>query len=89
MFSALVQGRAHLVPQIRAVSRGGWLGAAKHVNQSGEMGWSSAVRSTIIRGPVGGIFAQCRHSANYDGVCPGNTPENHSPTEACMINSKL
>ena len=21
-------------------------------------------------------------------VCPGNTPENHPPTEACMINSK-
>ena len=41
----------------------------------------------------GGVFAQRghsarAHSANYYGVYPGNTPENHPPTEACMINSK-
>ena len=28
------------------------------------------------------------HSANYYVVCPGNTPESHPPTEACMIHSK-
>ena len=28
------------------------------------------------------------HSANYYVVHPGNTPENHPPTEACTINSK-
>ena len=28
------------------------------------------------------------HSANYYAGHPGNTPENHPPTEACMINSK-
>ena len=28
------------------------------------------------------------HSANYCVVYPGNTPENHPPTEACMIHSK-
>ena len=28
------------------------------------------------------------HSANYSVVYPGNTPENHPPTEACMIHSK-
>ena len=28
------------------------------------------------------------HSANYYVVYPGNTPKNHPPTEACMINSK-
>ena len=37
---------------------------------------------------TGGVFAQRTHSANYYGVYPGNTPENHPPTEACMINSK-
>ena len=37
---------------------------------------------------MGGVFAQSRHSANYYIVYPGNTPENHPPTEACMINSK-
>ena len=36
----------------------------------------------------GGIFAQRGHSANYCIVYPGNTPENHPPTEACMIHSK-
>ena len=40
----------------------------------------------------GGAFrtarAQCGHSANYYVVYPGNTPENHPPTEACMIHSK-
>ena len=33
----------------------------------------------------GGVFAQPVHSANYYVVSPGNTPENHSPTKACMI----
>ena len=28
------------------------------------------------------------HSANYCVVYPGTTPENHPPTEACMVNSK-
>ena len=28
------------------------------------------------------------HSANYYVVYPGDTPENHQPTEGCMINSK-
>ena len=28
------------------------------------------------------------HSANYYAVYPGNTPENHPPTEPCMIHSK-
>ena len=37
---------------------------------------------------MGGIFAQRTHSANYYFVYPGNTPENHPPTEACMIHSK-
>ena len=36
-------------------------------------------------GAWGGIFAQRAHSANYYGVYPGNIPENHQPTEACMI----
>ena len=38
-----------------------------------------------------GVFAQRQllRSANYYGVYPGNTPENHPPTEACMINSKI
>ena len=36
----------------------------------------------------GGMFVQRVHSANYYGVYPGNTPENHPPTEACMIHSK-
>ena len=31
--------------------------------------------------------AQRGNSAHYDGVSPGNTPENHPPTEACMIHS--
>ena len=35
-----------------------------------------------------GVFAQRVHSANYYTVYPGNTPENHPPTEACMLNSK-
>ena len=37
---------------------------------------------------LGGVFAQRGHSANYCVAYPGNTPENHPPTEACMINSK-
>ena len=36
----------------------------------------------------GGVFAQCMHSTNYYIVYPGNTPENHPPTEACTIDSK-
>ena len=36
---------------------------------------------------IGGIFAHRAHSANYYTVYPGNTPENHPPTEACMLNS--
>ena len=37
---------------------------------------------------LGGVFTQHEHSANYYGVYPGNTPENHPPTEVCMINSE-
>ena len=37
---------------------------------------------------LGGVFAQRGHSANCYAVYPGNIPENHPPTEACMINSK-
>ena len=45
------------------------------------------------RGPgQGGRFrtarAQRAHSANYYAAYPRNTPENHPPTEACMIHSK-
>ena len=47
----------------------------------------------------GGVFARRTHStgtactqrqllANHYIVYPGNTPENHPPTEACMIHSK-
>ena len=36
----------------------------------------------------GGAFEQRVHSANYYVVYPRNTPENHPPTEGCMINSK-
>ena len=40
----------------------------------------------------GGRFRTARaqhvHSSNYYVVSPGNTPENHRPTEACMVNSK-
>ena len=35
-----------------------------------------------------GVFARRGHSANYYIVYPGNTPENHPPTEAGMIHSK-
>ena len=35
-----------------------------------------------------GVFAQRGHSANHSVVYPGNTPDNHPPTEACMIHSK-
>ena len=34
---------------------------------------------------MGGVFAQRGHSANYYVVYPGNTPENHPPTEACGL----
>ena len=37
---------------------------------------------------MGGVFAQRAHGANYCVACPGNTPANHPPTEAGMINSK-
>ena len=37
---------------------------------------------------IGGVFAQRGHSANYYAVYPKNTPGNHPPTEACMINAK-
>ena len=38
-------------------------------------------------GQSNGAFWQSAHSANYC-VYSGNTPENHPPTEACMVNSK-
>ena len=41
----------------------------------------------VIR-TYGGVLARRAHSANYYVVCPENTPENHPPTDACMINSK-
>ena len=41
----------------------------------------------INHAPIGGVFAQRGHSANHYVVYPGNTPENHPPTEACMIHS--
>ena len=37
---------------------------------------------------LGGVFARRAHSANYSVVYPRKTPENHLPTEACMIHSK-
>ena len=40
------------------------------------------------RGRFRTAWAQRVHSANYYVVYPGNTPENHPPTEACMVNSK-
>ena len=41
----------------------------------------------LVEGEVGvqGAFS---HSANHYSVYPGNTPETHPPTEACMIHSK-
>ena len=36
----------------------------------------------------GGVFTQRAHSANYYVNYPRNNPENHPPTEACMIHSK-
>ena len=40
-------------------------------------------------GPIDfGVFAQHSHSANCYVVYPRNTPDNHPPIEACMINSK-
>ena len=46
-------------------------------------------RTLLIRG---GVFAQRGHSAGTAPIItlyyPGNTPENHPPTEACMIHSK-
>ena len=35
---------------------------------------------------IGGVFTQRTHGANYYGVYPGNTPENHPPTQSCMVN---
>ena len=43
---------------------------------------------TARTGGTGGVFAQRAHSANYYVVYPRNTPENHPPTEACIINPK-
>ena len=37
---------------------------------------------------IEGVFAQRAHSANDYIVYPRNTPENHPPTEVCMIHSK-
>ena len=41
-----------------------------------------------LRGRFRTARAQSAHSANYYVVYPGNTPENHPPTEAYMIHSK-
>ena len=38
--------------------------------------------------PQASARAQRGHSANYCVVYPRNTPENHPPTEVCMIHSK-
>ena len=38
--------------------------------------------------PVVAAKGAFSHSANYYGFYPGNTPENHPPTKACMIHSK-
>ena len=35
-----------------------------------------------------GLFSHSGHSANYYAAYPESTPENHPPTEACMVNSK-
>ena len=43
---------------------------------------------THNRTHAGGVFAQRGDSANYYAVYPANTPENHPPTQACMIHSK-
>ena len=43
---------------------------------------------TRLLGLLGGVFTQRGHSTNYYVVYPKNTPENHPPTEACMIHSK-
>ena len=40
------------------------------------------------RGRFRTACAQRGHGANYYVVHHGSTPENHPPTEACMINSK-
>ena len=37
---------------------------------------------------AGTARAKRGHSPKYDGVYHGNTPDNHPPTEACMIHSK-
>ena len=41
-----------------------------------------------IRGRFRTVRAQRADNANYYVVYPGNNPENHPPTEACMIHSK-
>ena len=48
---------------------------------------TGVVKSKLARA-IGGAFAQRGHSAHYDIVYPGNTSENHPPTEACVIHSK-
>ena len=45
--------------------------------------WAVAVQGGRFRTAP----AQRGHNANYYGVYPRNTPENHPPTEACMIHS--
>ena len=42
----------------------------------------------LLRGRFRTARAQRGHSANYSVDYPGNTPQNHPPTEACRINSK-
>ena len=50
--------------------------------------WELPVHDSNPCRTKGGVFAQCGYSANYHLVYPGNTPENHPPTAAGMINSK-
>ena len=54
--------------------------------------WSCCANSTRQDGVLWGRFrtarAQREHSANYYVVYPGNSPEKHPPTEACLNNSK-
>ena len=45
--------------------------------------------SALSAPPLGGVFEQRGHSANYYGDYSGNNPENHPPAASCTINSKL
>ena len=56
-----------------------------HGTNSGKRSGTGAAH---VRGDFGGVVAQRGHSANYYIVYPGNTPEIHPPTGACMIHSK-